>query len=43
MDKTVWAGEVFRFTFAEPGVYRYVCLLQQNLGMIGSVVVEPLG
>ena len=43
MDKTVWAGEVLRFKFAEPGVYRYVCLPRENLGMIGSVVMEPLG
>jgi plastocyanin len=43
IDKTVWGGEVFRYRFTEPGVYRYVCLPHERLGMIGSVVVEPVG
>jgi plastocyanin len=30
----------FRVTFTKPGVYRYRCVLHDNLGMIGQVTVE---
>jgi len=31
----------FRVTFKQPGVYKYICALHDNLGMVGTVVVEP--
>jgi plastocyanin len=31
----------FRITFKQPGTYNYKCALHDNLGMIGTVVVEP--
>ncbi len=33
-------GESFRYTFTEPGVYRYVCLPHERAGMLGAVVVR---
>ena len=33
-------GESFRYTFTEPGVYRYVCLPHERTGMLGAVVVR---
>jgi plastocyanin len=35
------SGEVYRHTFAVPGTYRYVCLPHVDLGMTGTVIVEP--
>lgn len=32
---------IFRVTFAGPGTYNYVCVLHDNLGMGGQVVVLP--
>ena len=32
-------GESFSHTFAEPGVYDYVCIPHEGMGMVGSVVV----
>jgi len=29
------------FTFTAPGVYHYICALHDQLGMVGTVVVEP--
>ncbi len=29
----------FRYTFSEPGVYRYVCLPHEPAGMLGTVIV----
>jgi len=29
------------FTFTAPGVYHYICALHDELGMVGTVVVEP--
>ncbi|MGH9519598.1 MAG: cupredoxin domain-containing protein [Terriglobales bacterium] len=31
----------FRVTFMAPGTYNYHCVLHDNLGMVGKVVVEP--
>jgi plastocyanin len=31
----------FRVTFKQPGTYKYRCVLHDNLGMTGTVVVEP--
>lgn len=31
----------FRVTFVKPGVYSYVCVLHDNLGMVGTVTVLP--
>jgi plastocyanin len=31
----------FRVTFIQPGVYKYICALHDNLGMVGQVVVLP--
>ncbi len=33
----------FRFTFTAPGIYRYVCVPHERLGMVGVVIVEPGG
>jgi plastocyanin len=35
------AGGVYRHSFTTPGTYRYVCLPHVDLGMTGTVVVEP--
>ncbi len=35
----VTGGQSFRYTFSEPGVYRYVCLPHEQAQMIGAVVV----
>lgn len=34
-------GETFTQTFSVPGTYRYVCVLHEDEGMSGSVVVTP--
>lgn len=31
----------FRITFKQPGTYKYICALHDNLGMVGTVVVTP--
>jgi plastocyanin len=31
----------FRVTFAQPGVYHYVCALHDDLGMVGEIIVLP--
>jgi plastocyanin len=31
----------FRVTFTGPGVYRYICVLHDELGMVGEIVVLP--
>ncbi len=35
----VKGGQLFRYTFTEPGVYRYVCLPHEGARMIGTVIV----
>ncbi len=35
----VMGGQWFRYTFSEPGVYRYVCLPHERAGMLGTVIV----
>ncbi len=32
-------GQWFRYTFSEPGVYRYVCLPHERAVMLGAVIV----
>jgi plastocyanin len=32
---------IFRVTFTGPGTYNYICVLHDNLGMVGQVVVLP--
>lgn len=34
-------GEVFRYTFTEPGEYRYFCIPHEAAAMVGTVIVEP--
>jgi plastocyanin len=34
-------GELFRHTFVTPGTYKYVCTPHVDLGMAGTVIVEP--
>ncbi|HEU5410634.1 MAG TPA: plastocyanin/azurin family copper-binding protein [Candidatus Acidoferrales bacterium] len=31
----------FRVTFMKPGVFNYKCVLHDNLGMVGKVIVQP--
>jgi plastocyanin len=31
----------FRVTFTKPGVFKYKCVLHDNLGMLGEVTVQP--
>ena len=35
----VKGGQLFRYTFTEPGVYRYVCLPHEGARMLGTVIV----
>ncbi len=35
----VTGGQWFRYTFSEPGVYRYVCLPHEPARMLGTVIV----
>ncbi len=35
----VTSGQSFRYTFSEPGVYRYVCLPHERSLMLGTVIV----
>ncbi len=35
----VKGGQVFRHTFSEPGVYRYICLPHEGAPMLGTVIV----
>ncbi len=35
----VTAGQSFRYTFSEPGVYRYICLPHEQARMVGTVIV----
>ncbi|MCZ6841066.1 MAG: plastocyanin/azurin family copper-binding protein [Alphaproteobacteria bacterium] len=32
-------GESYRYTFSEPGIYRYICLPHERAGMLGIVIV----
>ncbi len=36
----VSGGATFRYTFEKPGVYKYVCLPHEGVGMIAMVTVE---
>jgi plastocyanin len=38
---TMSVGERFRWTFAKPGRYPYICSLHAGLGMTGVVTVLP--
>ncbi len=35
----VMGGQWFRYTFSEPGVYRYICLPHERARMLGTVIV----
>jgi plastocyanin len=35
------AGQIFRQTFIVPGTYRYKCVLHDQQGMTGEVIVDP--
>ncbi len=35
----VMRGQSFRYTFSEPGVYRYVCLPHERARMLGTVII----
>ena len=35
----VMRGRSFRYTFSEPGVYRYICLPHERARMLGIVIV----
>ena len=39
-EELIDPGEVFEFTFDEPGTYRYYCIPHRADGMEGTVVVE---
>ena len=39
-DALIDPGEVFEWTFDEPGTYRYYCIPHRSDGMEGTVVVE---
>ena len=32
-------GKSYRYTFSEPGIYRYICLPHESAGMLGIVIV----
>ncbi len=32
-------GKSYRYTFSEPGIYRYICLPHERAGMLGIVIV----
>ena len=31
----------FRATFTQPGIYQYICVLHDQLGMVGAIIVLP--
>lgn len=35
------AGSQFRVTFTAPGTYQYICALHDDIGMVGTIVVQP--
>ncbi len=35
----VKGGQSFRYTFSEPGVFRYICLPHEGARMFGTVIV----
>ena len=35
----VGRGKSYRYTFSEPGIYRYICLPHERGGMLGVVIV----
>jgi len=35
----VKGGQSFRYTFSEPGVFRYICLPHEGTRMFGTVIV----
>jgi plastocyanin len=41
-DPAEWlqSGQKFSFTFTAPGTFNYYCLPHQQLGMVGTVVVQ---
>jgi len=41
-DPAKWlqSGQTFSFTFTTPGTYSYYCLPHQQIGMVGTVVVQ---
>jgi plastocyanin len=40
---SILPGRRFRYTFTEPGRYRYFCLTHEGDRMVGEVIVEPAG
>ncbi|QXJ34159.1 cupredoxin domain-containing protein [Saccharolobus shibatae] len=34
-------GQSYNLTFITPGIYTYVCLLHDNMGMVGTIIVLP--
>ncbi len=38
-SRWVLGGQWFRYTFSEPGVYRYICLPHERARMLGTVIV----
>ena len=39
-EQLIEPGEMFEWTFEEPGTYRYYCIPHRADGMVGVVVVE---
>ena len=33
-------NDTFKFTFAKPGTYKYVCKYHEAMGMVGTVIVS---
>lgn len=37
----LWYGQTYKLTFEKPGTYHYLCLLHDDQGMLGTIVVLP--
>lgn len=40
-SRDIRAGQVFRYQFTVPGVYRYSCPPHETAGMVGEITVQP--
>jgi len=37
----LFGGQSYNLTFVTPGIYTYVCLLHDDMGMVGTIIVLP--